>query len=49
MLNIARNAFRHIIPGNPSDIEFILTSMGRFSDVVCYDLSVTFRMGRLLS
>ena len=47
-LNIARNAFRHIISGNFWKL-CLYRVMGRFSDVVCYDLSVTFRMSRFHS
>ena len=45
-LNIALNAFRHIISGNFRTFTPHTRSIGRFSDLVCYDLIITDRMGR---
>ena len=47
MVNIARNAFRHIISAIFRKLSQYTRVMGRFSDVVRYDLIITDRMGRL--
>ena len=43
MINIARNAFRHIISRNLSDMSRYTRAMGRFMDV---DLIITKGLGR---
>ena len=49
MMKIVPGGFRHIISGMLQILSLYTKAMGRFSEVVWYDLIITDRMGRLLS
>ena len=49
MINIALNAICHIISGILRKFTPHTRAMGRFSDVMWYDLIITDRTGRLVS